>query len=159
MRVRVFVLACLFPLPILMYHHSMKLWNKGGSTQVPGRQKVCQMIPLKEDIEVTQKEVVEKITSFNEGGVSNRLQHVKRDIESDFKSETENQFDSAGQACKHKADELSVEQKCDIIWLHHSGLPTKSIFGLNNDNIGNNVDLQRTEAPVPTETKQEDSCQ
>ena len=81
--VRIFILACLFPLPVLILYKLVNLWKRcvtrdygkkpEGLELVEGQVKYC--------VADTVKEIVERETSFNEGAMKHEKSVLGVEIE------------------------------------------------------------------------------
>ena len=71
MSVRTFILACLFPFPVMMWYHLGRFLSRYVSRDIPKKHEVKNLemveISVKHYNMDTAKEIVERVTSFNEG--------------------------------------------------------------------------------------------
>ena len=157
MSVRTFILACLFPFPVMMWNHLRRLLSKNISGDIPKNHEVqhLEMVecPVKHYTMDIAKEIVERVTSFNEGDCPNKT-YKKSLLEIETQQEldsVEDVMDNSTERFSDVSQQISEGENDDIIWIKQSD--TRSIVTCKSDKIGNSVDFQEIEA-----SSNKDSC-
>ena len=145
MSTRTFILSCLFPLPVMALHYvgryrntNTKITRKNVTRDLSsdveneslGMSEILMVdktetegklnFKMQGSIKINQLQVVEMVTSFNEGD-------VKRQENSVLETETEQELSIVEDVLENSAQETSDEQESDIVWIKQSDTATKSI--------------------------------
>ena len=145
MSTRTFILSCLFPLPVMALHYVGRYRNtntkitrknvtKDLSSDIENESLGMSEILLVDktetqeklnfkmqgSIKINQLQVVERVTSFNEGD-------VKMQENSELETETEQKLSIVEDVLENSAQETSDEQESDIVWIKQLDTATKSI--------------------------------
>ena len=145
MSSRTFILSCLFPLPVLVVHYVGRYRNKntninrknvtrGSLVNIENESLDMSEILLVDktetqekldfkmqgSIEINQLQVVERVTSFNEGDVKMLENSV-------LETETEQELSIVDDVLENSSQETSDEHESDIVWIKQSDTATRSI--------------------------------
>ena len=145
MSTRTFILSCLFPLPVMALHYvgryrntNTKITRKNVTRNLSsdieneslGMSEILLVdktetqeklsFKMQESIKINQLQVVEMVTSFNEGDVKMQENYV-------LETETEQELSIVEDVLENSAQEASDEQESDIVWIKQSDTATKSI--------------------------------
>ena len=145
MSTRTFILSCLFPLPVMALHYvgrhrntNTKITRKNVTRDLSSDIEneslgMFEILPVDKtetqeklsfkmqgSIKINQLQVVEMVTSFNEGD-------VKMQENSVLETETEQELSIVEDVLENSAQEASDEQESDIVWIKQSDTATKSI--------------------------------
>ena len=145
MSTRTFILSCLFPLPVMALHYvgryrntNTKITRKNVTRDLSSDIKneslgMSEILPvdktetqekldfkMQSSIEIKKLQVVEMVTSFNEGD-------IKMQENSVLETETEQELSIVKDVLENSAQEASDEQESDIVWIKQSDTATKPI--------------------------------
>ena len=145
MSTRTFILSCLFSLPVMALHYVGRYRNtntkitrknvtKDLSSDIENESLGMSEILLVDkretqeklnfkmqwSIKINQLQVVERVTSFNEGD-------VKMQENSELETETEQELSIVDDVLENSTQETSDEEESDIVWIKQSDTATKSI--------------------------------
>ena len=162
MSVRTFILACLFQFPVIMWHHLGRLLSRCVSRDIQKNHEVKNLEmfewPVKRYTTNTTIKIVERVMSFNEG-ISSIKKHEKSVLKMETKRDlgsVEDFLGNSGQMFSNVSQEISEENKSDIIWTKQSDTATRSIATCKSDKKGNSKDFPEIETSIKSK---ECSCE